>query len=160
MARRLDRILVRHSKEGTRRLAFGVVLYGGRPPSGPCSTGSSRVQQCSSEEAPKLAPTKPPGGRQRISPLSNEPDQSTSSIRIDNNRSYVDFHNAGSAATPISWAPLWCYNGADDATRCGRKGPDNAAALVKILSELFKGEEEEFTRIKPRDGFSMYNPPS
>ena len=56
--------------------------------------------------------------------------------------------------------PLWCYNGADDATRCGRKGPDNAVALVKILSELFKGEEEEFTRIKPRDGFSMYNPPS
>ena len=56
--------------------------------------------------------------------------------------------------------PLWCYNGADDATCCGRKGPDNAAALAKILSELFKGEEEEFTRMKPRDGFSMYNPPS
>ena len=56
--------------------------------------------------------------------------------------------------------PLWCFNGADDATRYGRKGPDNAAALAKILSELFKGEEEEFTRIKPRDGFSMYNPPS
>ena len=56
--------------------------------------------------------------------------------------------------------PLWCYNGADDATRCGREGPNNAAALAKILSELFKGEEEEFTRIKPRDGFSMYNPPS
>ena len=56
--------------------------------------------------------------------------------------------------------PLWCYNGADDATRCGRKGPDNAAALAKILSELFKGEEEEFTCIKPRDGFSIYNPPS
>ena len=46
------------------------------------------------------------------------------------------------------------------AKRCGSKGPDNVAALAKILSELFKGEEEEFTRIKPRDGFSMYNPPS
>ena len=56
--------------------------------------------------------------------------------------------------------PLWCFNGEDDATRCGRKGPDSAAALAKILSELFKGEEEEFIRIKPRDGFSMYNPPS
>ena len=56
--------------------------------------------------------------------------------------------------------PLWCFNGEDDATYCGRKGPDNAAALAKILSELFKGEEEEFIRIKPRDGFSMYNPPS
>ena len=56
--------------------------------------------------------------------------------------------------------PLWCFNGEDDATRCGRKGPDSAAALAKILSELFKGEEEEFIRINPRDGFSMYNPPS
>ena len=56
--------------------------------------------------------------------------------------------------------PLWCFNGEDDATRCGRKGPDTAAALAKILSELFKGEEDEFIRIKPRDGFSMYNPPS
>ena len=55
---------------------------------------------------------------------------------------------------------MWHFNGEDDATRCGRKGPDNAAALAKILSELFKGEEEEFTRIKPRDGFSMYNPPN
>ena len=54
---------------------------------------------------------------------------------------------------------MWRFNGEDDATRCGRKGPDNAAALAKNLSELFKGEEEEFIRIKPRDGFSMYNPP-
>ena len=35
--------------------------------------------------------------------------------------------------------PLWCFNGEDNATRCGRKGPDNAAALAKILSELLKG---------------------
>ena len=56
--------------------------------------------------------------------------------------------------------PMWHFNGQDDATRCGRKGPDSAAALAKILSELFKGEEEEFICIKPRDGFSMYNPPS
>ena len=55
---------------------------------------------------------------------------------------------------------MWCFNGEDDATRCGRKGPDSAAALAKIMSELFKGEEEEYIRIKPRDGFSMYNPPS
>ena len=56
--------------------------------------------------------------------------------------------------------PLWCFNGEDDATRCGHKGPDNVAALEKNLSELFKGEEEEFIRINPRDGFSMYSPPS
>ena len=55
---------------------------------------------------------------------------------------------------------MWRFNGEDDATHCGRKGPDSVAALAKILSELFKGEEEEFIRIKPRDGFSMYNPPS
>ena len=53
---------------------------------------------------------------------------------------------------------MWRFNGEDDATRCGRKGPDSAAALAKILSDLYKGEEEEFIRIKPRDGFSMYNP--
>ena len=56
--------------------------------------------------------------------------------------------------------PLWCFNGEDDATRYGRKGPGDAAALAKMLSELVKGEEEEFTRIKPPDRFSMYNPPS
>ena len=55
---------------------------------------------------------------------------------------------------------MWHFNGEDDATLYGRKGLDSAAALAKILSELFQGEEEEFTRIKPRDGFSMYNPPS
>ena len=56
--------------------------------------------------------------------------------------------------------PMWHSNGEDDATRCGRKVPDTPAALAKILAELFKGEEEEFLRIKRRDGFSMYNPPS
>ena len=54
--------------------------------------------------------------------------------------------------------PMWHFNGEDDATRCGRKGPDSAAALAKVLSDLYKGEEEEFIRMKPRDGFSMYNP--
>ena len=55
---------------------------------------------------------------------------------------------------------MWRFNEEDDATHCRRKGPDSIAILAKILSELFKGEEEEFIRIKPRDGFSMYNPPS
>ena len=53
---------------------------------------------------------------------------------------------------------MWHFDGEDDATRCGRKGPDSPAALAKILSDLYKGEEEEFIHIKPRDGFSMYNP--
>ena len=55
---------------------------------------------------------------------------------------------------------MWHYNGEDDASRCGRKGPDTPAALAKILAELFKGEEKEFLCIKFRDGYSMYNPPS
>ena len=55
---------------------------------------------------------------------------------------------------------MWHFNGEDDATRCGRKGPDSATALARILSDLYKGEEEEFLRIKTRDGFSMYNPQS
>ena len=53
---------------------------------------------------------------------------------------------------------MWHYNGEDDATPCGRKGPYSAAALARILSDLYKGEEEEFLRIKTRDIFSMYNP--
>ena len=56
--------------------------------------------------------------------------------------------------------PMWHYNGEDDASRCGRKGPGTPAALAKILAELFKGEEEEFLRINRRYGYSMYNPPS
>ena len=56
--------------------------------------------------------------------------------------------------------PMWHFNGEDDATRCGCKDPDSVAALANILSDLYKVEEEEFIRIKPRDGFSMYNPPA
>ena len=56
--------------------------------------------------------------------------------------------------------PMWNYNGEDDASRCGRKGPDTPAALAKILAKLFKDEEEEFLHITHREGYSMYNPPS
>ena len=44
---------------------------------------------------------------------------------------------------------MWDFNGEDDATRYGRKGPGSAADLVKILSTLYKGEEEEFLRVNP-----------
>ena len=40
--------------------------------------------------------------------------------------------------------PMWDFNGEDDATRHGHKGPDSAAVLIKILSALYKGEEEEY----------------
>ena len=55
---------------------------------------------------------------------------------------------------------MWDFNREDDATRCGRKGPGSVTDLMKILSALYKGEEEEFLRVNPQDGFSMYNPPS
>ena len=55
---------------------------------------------------------------------------------------------------------MWDFNGEDDATRCGRKGTDSAATLTKILSALYKAEEEEFLRVNRRGGFSMYSPPS
>ena len=55
---------------------------------------------------------------------------------------------------------MWDFNGEDDATCHGRKGLDSAVALIKTLSALYKGEEEEFLRANPHGGFSMYNPPS
>ena len=53
---------------------------------------------------------------------------------------------------------MWHHNGEDDASRCLRKGPDNFAALATIVADLFKGEKGDFTRLKCREGFSMYNP--
>ena len=54
--------------------------------------------------------------------------------------------------------PMWHFNGEDDATRCGRKGPDSATALAKILSDLYKGEEEEFLRISRGMDFPCTTP--
>ena len=36
--------------------------------------------------------------------------------------------------------PMWDFNGEDDATRHGRRGPGSIADLAKILSGLYKGE--------------------
>ena len=55
---------------------------------------------------------------------------------------------------------MWDFNGEDDATRHDRKGLGSAVDLIKILSTLYKGEEEEFLRVNPQGGLSMYNPPS
>ena len=55
--------------------------------------------------------------------------------------------------------PMWHFNGEDDATsRCRHKGPANFAALAATLADLFKGEKEDFARLKCREGFSMYTP--
>ena len=55
---------------------------------------------------------------------------------------------------------MWDFNGENDATRHGRKGPGSAADLVKILSGLYKGEKEDFLQTNPLNGFSMNNPRS
>ena len=55
---------------------------------------------------------------------------------------------------------MWDFNREDDTTRYGRKGPDSAVALIKTLSALYKGEEEDFLRVDPKGGFSKYNPPN
>ena len=54
--------------------------------------------------------------------------------------------------------PMWHYNKEDDASRCGHKGSESFAALGAMLADLYKGEKEDFTRLKCREGFSMYNP--
>ena len=69
-------------------------------------------------------------------------------------------HYAGVQPLQYRGHPMWDFNGEDDATRCGRKGSDSAATLMKNLSTLYKGEEEEFLRVNPQGRFSMYNPPS
>ena len=55
---------------------------------------------------------------------------------------------------------MWDFNGEDDTTHYGHKGPASAAALVKILSSLYKGEKEEFLHVNLQVGFTMYDPPS
>ena len=55
---------------------------------------------------------------------------------------------------------MWDFNAENDATHHGRKGSGSAADLVKILSGLYKGEEEDFLCTNPLNGFSMNNPRS
>ena len=52
------------------------------------------------------------------------------------------------------------FNGEDDATLYGCKGPESVADLIKILSALYKGEEEGLRRVSKQGVFSMSNPPS
>ena len=69
-------------------------------------------------------------------------------------------YHAGVQPLQYRGHPMWDFNGEDDATRYGRKGPRSVAGLIKILSTLYKGEEEEFLRVNPQGRFSMYNPSS
>ena len=55
-------------------------------------------------------------------------------------------------------APLWDYNGEDDASRYRRKGPNGQATLEAALADLYKGEEEDFMRVNCQEAYSMYSP--
>ena len=58
-------------------------------------------------------------------------------------------HYAGGAAASVQRPPHVGFKREDDATRHGRKGSGSATDLIKILSTLYKGEEEEFLRVNP-----------
>ena len=145
MAHRRGRIPVQYSEEDIRRLAFGVVLYGGRPPLKKRHNWHPRSPQ---EE----------DNREVLYLMGRIKTLAKSGLTIVEVMSICIMRGV----QPLQYRgqPMWHFNGEDDATRCGRKGPDSVTALAKILSDLYKGEEEEFIRIKPRDGFSMYNPPN
>ena len=55
---------------------------------------------------------------------------------------------------------MWDFNGEDDTTRHGRKGPGSVADLVKILSGMYNWAKEDFLQTSPLNGFSMNNPRS
>ena len=55
---------------------------------------------------------------------------------------------------------MWDFNGDDDATHHGHKGPGSADHLVRILSGLYKGQKEDSLCTNPLNGFSMNNPRS
>ena len=44
-----------------------------------------------------------------------------------------NLHSAAVQPLQYRGPPMWHYNGEDDASRCGRKGPDTPAALAKII---------------------------
>ena len=54
--------------------------------------------------------------------------------------------------------PLWRYNGTNNKARYKWKGPANQEAIAAIIADLFKGEEEEFVRMRTRDGYSRIIP--
>ena len=160
MAYRRNRIPVRYSEEDIRRLAFGVVLYGGRPPSGPIRMGLPEFDNAPLKKHRSWLPRSPQedDNREVLYLMGRIKTLAKSRLTIIEVMPICIMRGV----QPLQYRgkPMWHFNGEDDATRCGRKGPDSVAALAKILSDLYKGDEEEFIRIKPRDGFSMYNSPS
>ena len=61
-------------------------------------------------------------------------------------------HYAGVQPLQYRGHPMWNFNGEDDTTHHGRKGPDSVEDLVTILSGLYKGEKEDFLWTNPLMG--------
>ena len=160
MVHRRDRISIRNPKEGVRRLAFGMVLYRRRPATDPVRTGLPEFSNAPLKKRLSWRPRNP----QR----NNDKDVFYLMIRI-RLLAHSGLTMISAMATcimrgvqPLQYRghPMWDFNGEDDATRHGRKGPGSVADLVNILSALCKGEEEDFLRVSPLNGFSMNNPRS
>ena len=155
MAHRRDRIPIRHTKEGIRRVAFRMVLFEDVALPDPVRRG---LPEFTSVPLKKRHSWRP---RSLEEEDSAEVHKLMSKIKMlaQSGLSIVEVMATSivRGVQPLQYRglPMWHYKGEDDASRCGRKGPDTPAALAKILAELFKGEEEEFLRIKRRDGFSM-----
>ena len=86
----------------------------------------------------------PSEGKRQGRSLPDGPDKIVSSFRTDHDRVHGHIYHAGVQPLQYRGHPMWDFNREDDATRCGRKGPESVAALIKILSALYKGKEEEF----------------
>ena len=136
MAHRRDRISIRNPEEGIRRLAFGMVLYRRCPLPNPVRTGLPEFSNAPLKKRLSWRPRSP----------QRENDRGVlylmSRIRL---LAHSGLTMIGVMATcimrgvqPLQYRghPMWDFNGEDDATRHGHKGPRSVADLVKILSVL------------------------
>ena len=160
MARCRDRVPIRHSQEGTRKLAFRGFYIDAVPLPDPVRTGLPKF--CNAPPRPRLSWR--PRGPQEEDTRHIHFLMSRIKLLAKSGLTIVEVMAICimQGVQPLQYRgnPMWHYNREDDATRCGRKGPDSTIALARILSDLYKVEEEEFLHIKPRDGFSMYNHPN
>ena len=134
MAHRRDQISIRYPKEGVRGLAFGMVLYGRRPLPDPVRIGLPEFNNAPLKKRLSWRPRNP----------QRETDRDVlylmSRIRLLAHSGLTMIEVMATCITrgvqPLQYRghPMWDFNGEDDATRCGRKGPDSATTLTKILS--------------------------
>ena len=156
MAHSRDRILVQHTEEGIRRwfyiedVALPDPIRMGLP-----EFSSALLRKCHSWRPRSLKEEDNAEVQQLMGKIRTLAQSGFSIIEV-----MATSIVRGVQPLQFRGLPMWHYNGEDDASRCGRKGPDSLTALAAILADLYKGEKEEFTRLKRREGFSLYNPPN